>query len=403
MHESFPSLYFLGNLSDVAVYNQLRESTFFAAFFDRGVRANNTSVAAAMETGAVVITNLDELSPPEYVHMRERDRHRALRRAAHRPGGARRDPGAGGRDGGETRVGRAGGADGGMSERGERIAAVGYDYAAHETEPVDACNLCGATDLVELSRRDRYGYRASLRMCRRCGLGFLSPRLTAAGYGAFYEDVYRPLVSAFHGRRIDAETVQDDQRGYAAELVELLRASLPSAPESVMDVGGSTGIVSAAVREAFGSEATVLDPAPAELEVAAAAGMETIAGFAEDYDPGERRWDLVLLCQTIDHLLDVRGTLESMRRIFDPVALLPSVPHWFVARKDLPPKDLKELIAYLQGQRGGKVTSGSVGAAGSSAICSYYSRQDYWHALRRWCLIAAARRRCRISLPATST
>ena len=61
------------------------------------------------------------------------------------------------------------------------------------------------------------------------------------------------------------------------------------------------------MREAFGSEATVLDPAPDELEVAAAAGMETIAGFAEDYDPGDRRWDLVLLCQTIDHLLDVRG------------------------------------------------------------------------------------------------
>jgi len=69
MHELFPSLYFLGNLSDVAVYNRLRQSTFFAAFFDRGVRANNTSVAAAMETGAVVITNLDELSPPEYVHL----------------------------------------------------------------------------------------------------------------------------------------------------------------------------------------------------------------------------------------------------------------------------------------------------------------------------------------------
>jgi 2-polyprenyl-3-methyl-5-hydroxy-6-metoxy-1,4-benzoquinol methylase len=197
--------------------------------------------------------------------------------------------------------------------RSERIAAVGYDYAAHETEPVGACNLCGSADLVELSRRDRYGYPASLWMCRQCGLGFLSPRLTAEEYGAFYEDVYRPLVSAFHGRRIDAETVQDDQRGYAAELVELLRASLPSSPASLIDVGGSTGIVSAAVREAFGSAVTVLDPAPAELEVAAAAGMETIAGFVEDFDPGARRWDLVLLCQTIDHLLDARGTLESMR------------------------------------------------------------------------------------------
>lgn len=70
LHEVFPSrFYFLGNLSDVAVYNYLLESTFFAAFFPGGVRANNTSVASAMEHGAVVITNLDEHSPPEFVHM----------------------------------------------------------------------------------------------------------------------------------------------------------------------------------------------------------------------------------------------------------------------------------------------------------------------------------------------
>lgn len=68
MHEVFPSLYFLGNLSDVAVYNELRGATYFAAFFPGGVRANNTTVAAAMETGAVVITNLDRYSPPEYLH-----------------------------------------------------------------------------------------------------------------------------------------------------------------------------------------------------------------------------------------------------------------------------------------------------------------------------------------------
>jgi hypothetical protein len=70
LHEIFPStLYFLGNLSDVAVFNYLRSSTFFASFFLGGVRANNGSIAAAMEKGAVVITNLDEHSPPEFVHL----------------------------------------------------------------------------------------------------------------------------------------------------------------------------------------------------------------------------------------------------------------------------------------------------------------------------------------------
>jgi hypothetical protein len=70
MGEIFPrGLFFLGNLSDVAVFNYLADTTFFAAFFDQGVRANNTSVASAMERGAVVITNLDRHSPPEFVHM----------------------------------------------------------------------------------------------------------------------------------------------------------------------------------------------------------------------------------------------------------------------------------------------------------------------------------------------
>src|SRR5262245_14310941 len=207
-----------------------------------------------------------------------------------------------------------------MTERAERIAAVGYAYAVHDFELVEACNLCGSTEFETLAERDRYGYPATFRICRRCGLGFLSPRLTAAEYGAFYERVYRPLVSAYHGRRIDAETVQVDQRGYAQELVALLRQTLPRSPATVLDVGGSTGIVAAAVRDAFGTQATVLDPAPDELAVAAADGMETIAGFAEDFEPSslgmsDRRWDLVLLCQTIDHLLDVRATLASLRRL----------------------------------------------------------------------------------------
>lgn len=70
MHELFPrGLYFAGNLSDVAVFNYLISTTFFAAFFEGGVRANNTSVASAMEHGAVVITNLDEHSPSYFGHL----------------------------------------------------------------------------------------------------------------------------------------------------------------------------------------------------------------------------------------------------------------------------------------------------------------------------------------------
>jgi SAM-dependent methyltransferase len=62
----------------------------------------------------------------------------------------------------------------------------------------------------------------------------------------------------------------------------------------------------------------VLDPSPDELAAAAERGMETIAGFAEDLSAGDRTWDLVLLCQTIDHLLDVAATLSTLRAAVAP-------------------------------------------------------------------------------------
>ena len=63
-------VYFMGYLSDTAVFNQLVECNFLAAFFEKGLRANNTTVNAAMESGCAVITNLDEHSPQGLVHMK---------------------------------------------------------------------------------------------------------------------------------------------------------------------------------------------------------------------------------------------------------------------------------------------------------------------------------------------
>jgi hypothetical protein len=63
-------VYFMGYLSDTAVYNHLMDCTYLAAFFEKGLRANNTTVNAAMECGCAVVTNLDEHSPAGLVHMK---------------------------------------------------------------------------------------------------------------------------------------------------------------------------------------------------------------------------------------------------------------------------------------------------------------------------------------------
>lgn len=202
------------------------------------------------------------------------------------------------------------------ADRRERIAALDYDYAAQSKQTVTTCNLCGAAQFVILAHRDRYGYPAQAHACRTCGLVFLNPRLTAEAYARFYGGIYRPLVSAFHGRLIDARTIQGEQREYAAERAEFLRPFITDGRgRTLLDIGGSTGVVAAHFAREFGLEATVIDPAPLEIEQAQRLGLETISGLVEHHDFGSRRFDVVTICQTVDHLLDVAGTLTRVRQL----------------------------------------------------------------------------------------
>ena len=200
-------------------------------------------------------------------------------------------------------------------ERRARIEALGYDYAAQPKEALAACNLCGSAAFIVITRRDRYGYPAEAHACSLCGLVFLNPRLTSEAYAHFYDGVYRPLVSAFHGRLIDAHTIQEEQREYADDRAGFLRPFIAPGLKTLLDIGGSTGVVAAHIAGEFGLAGTLIDPAPLEVAEARRFGLETITGLVERYDFGGRRFDVVLICQTVDHLLDVAGTLQRVREL----------------------------------------------------------------------------------------
>lgn len=201
-------------------------------------------------------------------------------------------------------------------ERHQRLADVAFDYAAQPKHALARCNLCGHDRFVVLTHRDRYLYPARANGCLRCGLVFLNPVMTAEAYTRFYDGIYRPLVSAYHGRLINAVTMQDEQRDYAAERAELLAPYIDDGRfETLLDLGGSTGVVSHHFAQQFGLRATVLDPAPLEIEQARRLGLETIVGLLEELEPGDRRFDLIIMCQTADHLLDVSGAMHKVRML----------------------------------------------------------------------------------------
>lgn len=203
------------------------------------------------------------------------------------------------------------------------IETLRFDYNTKTKQVVSRCNLCGNEVFAVLAHRDRYGIPLQAHGCLCCGLVFLNPVMTAEAYRDFYGNTYRPLVSAYHGRQIDAETIQVEQRVYAAERADLLSPFITSGVFStLLDIGGSTGVVAHYLAERFGLAATVLDPSPVEIKQAQRLGLETITGLLEDFELGDRRLDLVILCQTIDHLLDVAGALRKVRRLLSADGLL---------------------------------------------------------------------------------
>ena len=207
--------------------------------------------------------------------------------------------------------------------RAERIVALGFDYGAQPKSRVERCNLCGATAFTGLTHRDRYGYPACAAACEGCGLVFLDPVMTGEAYARFYAETYRPLVSAYHGRTIDASSIQQEQREYAVERGDLLAPYLTGRGyRTLLDIGGSTGVVSHALARRFDLRATVVDPAPLETAQAQALGIETIEGLMEAVELGDRRFDVALLCQTVDHLLDIGGTLRRVRELLARAGLL---------------------------------------------------------------------------------
>ena len=189
---------------------------------------------------------------------------------------------------------------------------VSMTFETIECKPIvnEYCLICGNGGR-HLASSDRYGINQRSVICK-CGHVWLTPRMSAEGYAEFYEHHYRPLVSEFHGREINAETIQVEQTIYGTRLGDFLDdvASLVQ-----LDVGGSTGYVAFAMRNGRELEqCTILDPCQTELDEAAKLGLNTIHGTLSTTEI-EGPFDLITICQTIDHMLDPHADLDRCRNL----------------------------------------------------------------------------------------
>jgi SAM-dependent methyltransferase len=191
-----------------------------------------------------------------------------------------------------------------------------------QREHVVSCSVCSSQRHSLVCVTDRYGLPLRMALCLDCGLFYLVDRFSAAGYSDFYSSgAYRTVSSQFNGVTHAIHDVQANQLAYARNLVRLLAGFVPPRREGkLLDVGGSTGIVARELAKEFGMRGTVLDPATEEVAAARAAGLDAVVGSLEDWNTGDK-FDLIVLCRSIEHLFDLRRSLARIRSLLTPQGL----------------------------------------------------------------------------------
>ena len=177
---------------------------------------------------------------------------------------------------------------------------------------IQYCNICGSKENTILSVQDRYGLPIRTTLCDKCGLIYLIDRPDQHGYKLFYAKYYRLLVSAYWGSKVNNKQIVNHQIGFTEKLKVILKGLIDfEQKKSLLDIGGSTGMIAYEFAQLYDLEATVLDPSEEELRIAESKGLETVCGFIEDYEPNHS-FDIILFLQTIDHVMDLKKTLKQI-------------------------------------------------------------------------------------------
>lgn len=187
-----------------------------------------------------------------------------------------------------------------------------------ETGPPDACpipcNLCGSTDVGELSLHDRNGGYLRTTICRACGLVWSNPRPATAQVRRYYSAEYR---LAYKGRptpslRHVARAARGAMNRYAG-LKPFLRAG-----EVVLDVGAGAGELVYVLRR-FGYDARGIEPDEQYARHAREAlGIPVQTGFVQDAGFPPESVDVVTMYHCLEHFEDPGGVLRAARAWLRP-------------------------------------------------------------------------------------
>lgn len=192
-------------------------------------------------------------------------------------------------------------------------------------------------------------------MCERCGLLFLSPRMTTAEYERYYEAEYirqreattawmRAEKSRSSSTHASLTKLFDEARRYGEELLPAMQKILASSSgQRVFEIGSGTGGILAVFQE-HGWDVTGCDPDPQAVEFSEDQGINSYRGLFEQLHLDLEPFNLIVSIRSLNHLLDPMSVLNKAHSMLEEDGLL------FVECLDFSylARSFKTLVAAIQ-------------------------------------------------------
>lgn len=172
------------------------------------------------------------------------------------------------------------------------------------------CDLCGATDAVEVPHARAYTDDQPIHICTSCGFVYVRERRSAEAIAASWTDEifgagYTAAVPGVVGRL-----------AYVAEFVE---QSVGLRGRAVAEIGAGEGFFLELARDGYNASVFGIEPSPANCERMRAHSIDCVAATIEQYDGArDGTFDLVMVLWTLENCQDLRALLGGARRLLKP-------------------------------------------------------------------------------------
>ena len=189
-----------------------------------------------------------------------------------------------------------------------------------------SCPACGSSAKKPWLSKEVAGVKFNLDKCCACGTGYVNPQPTAESLKSIYACIGHGSKSLTSLDQVMASEVEfpnstiDAQRmvSYAKQLLGPIKEGQAKA----LDIGAGYGFFSRAAL-AQGFQVTAVNPASAENRIFKQLnGFEPIPLFFEEVDFGREKFDLVILSQVLEHLLDPFQVLVKVRKLIKPEGVI---------------------------------------------------------------------------------